>query len=541
MAIYFCRVKNITRKAGGRSAISAAAYRAGEELHDKETDQSWKYNKKEVIDSKITLPKNAPAEYKDRETLWNAVQKAEKQSDSRLAREFVVAIPNEFSQEQAKQLIDDYSQYLAKEGMCVDSSIHWKPGNHHGHIMCTTRKIEPDGSWAKYKERKVLARDENGNKIPLLDEDGNQKVRIRKGKGVEKLWKRVTVQENEWNKKEKCNEWKAQWATLCNRELEKNGSDQRLDSRSYEEQGVALIPQVHEGYAARAILDRGGKSFLCEHNRQVRAINKNFSEKVNAIDEKIAELKEQKTERDKITICGFADLAPEQRKNVVKEVRPILDGLQKAYSKQFPQYQRQFKFKEDFFKNSVFAKTKDGVHLLNINKKNAIKCGLLEQNGGAKTFAKDQLKDMGKSIKAVGKAIQGLFDDKVTSGQHLKNAKDNIVNILKTPPKAVFDIVKNPVTGILSLPGKIFSMLSNAAEAAVNMFGAFMKGGSDTPAGKLSDGLSKFPVNWATLSPLERERRIKKMEEEELERLCGSIDYKAPAPPPKALAPERSR
>ena len=545
--MFFCRPSFIKRSSSGRSAVAAAAYRAGERLHDDETGKNWKYDKKEVIDKGIVLPENAPAEYKDRQTLWNAVQKAEQSADARLARELVIAIPHDLDKDAAKIMIHDFAEYLAKRGMCVDYALHWKNGNHHAHIMLTTRQIEKDGSWAKYKEKKVYARDKNGEKIPLLDKDGKQKTKARKGKGVEKLWKRVSIIDNPWNKQKEYENWKRRLARLENRELIKAGSDVRVDSRSYKERGIEKVPQVHEGYAARAIESRGEKSFLCEHNREVRALNAKI-EQTQELEKRIAELKKQKEQKpeqnaqqEKITICGFADLEPAQRKNVVKEVRPILDGLQKAYCKQFPQYQRQFKFKEDFFKNSVFAKTKDGVHLLNINKKNAVKCGLLEKNGGAKTFAKDQLKDMGKSIKAVGKAVQSLFDDKVTSGQHLKNAKDNIVNILKTPPKAVLDIVKNPVTGILSLPGKIFSMVSNAAEAAINFAGAVLKGGSDTPAGKLSDGISNFPVNWATLSPLERERKIKKMEEEELERLCGSIDYKAPAPPPKASPMERSR
>ena len=38
------------------------------------------------------LPPMAPLEWNDREQLWNAVEETEKTKDSRLAREFVVAL-----------------------------------------------------------------------------------------------------------------------------------------------------------------------------------------------------------------------------------------------------------------------------------------------------------------------------------------------------------------------------------------------------------------------------------------------------------------
>lgn len=115
MAIYHCSVKNISRS-GGKSAVASASYRAGEKLEDRETGLTHDYtNKSEVAYSEIFLCENAPREYQDRETLWNAVEEVEKQNNARLAREWEVALPNELTLEQGKELVRGYAQSLRKQ------------------------------------------------------------------------------------------------------------------------------------------------------------------------------------------------------------------------------------------------------------------------------------------------------------------------------------------------------------------------------------------------------------------------------------------
>jgi hypothetical protein len=94
MAIYHLSLNNISRRSG-RSATGAAAYRSGQvlrsaayrsgdELRDGETVHD--YTKKSgVVYSEIILPDGAPIEYKDRQTLWNAVDAREKRCDARLS------------------------------------------------------------------------------------------------------------------------------------------------------------------------------------------------------------------------------------------------------------------------------------------------------------------------------------------------------------------------------------------------------------------------------------------------------------------------
>lgn len=266
MTIYHMSIKNISR-AKGKTAIAAAAYRAGTTLQDQETGITHSYTKKtEVAYTEIILPEHAPEEYRNREILWNEVQKVETQDRARLAREWEVALPNELDIDQAKTLIHDFAQSLVDEGMCVDLSIHWKDGNHHAHIMGTTRPIGKDGKWA-LKERKGYKLDAKGNKIPVIDpKTGKQKIGAR----GRKMWQRETVQANDWNRREKVEEWRKRWADCCNKYLAR---EQQIDHRSYERQGVTQLPTVHEGYAARLMEQRGTVSDLCQRNRDIRLYN----------------------------------------------------------------------------------------------------------------------------------------------------------------------------------------------------------------------------------------------------------------------------
>lgn len=266
MAIYHMSIKNISR-AKGKTAIAAAAYRAGTILTDNETGITHNYAKKsEVTYTEIILPEHAPAEYANRETLWNEVQKIETQDRARLAREWEVALPNELDLDQAKTLIHDFAGSLVAEGMCIDLAIHWKDGNHHAHIMGTTRPIDENGKWGQ-KEKKAYKLDADGNKVPVIDpKTGKQKIGAR----GRKMWQRETVVANDWNKREKVEEWRKRWADCCNKYL---SQERRIDHRSYERQGVTQLPTVHEGYAARLMEQRGTVSDLCQRNRDIRLYN----------------------------------------------------------------------------------------------------------------------------------------------------------------------------------------------------------------------------------------------------------------------------
>lgn len=306
MAIYHMSIKNISR-GKGKTAIAAAAYRAGAILTDNETGITHNYvTKSEVVHNEIILPEQAPAEYANRQTLWNEVQKVETQDRARLAREWEVAIPNELDLDQAKTLIHDFAKSLVAEGMCVDLSIHWKEGNHHAHIMGTTRPIGKDGKWAP-KERKGYKLDAEGNKIPVIDpKTGKQKIGAR----GRKMWQRETVQANDWNRREKVEEWRKRWADCCNKYLAR---EQQIDHRSYERQGVTQLPTVHEGYAARLMEQRGTVSDLCQLNRDIRLYNhiavlyQKSKQELKLLEQEIAKAKEPDFRELRMDGCRLAE------------------------------------------------------------------------------------------------------------------------------------------------------------------------------------------------------------------------------------------
>lgn len=256
MAIYHCSIK-IGSRSAGKSAVASASYRAGERLKELETGLTHDYTRKKgVVHKEILLPAHAPKEYFNRETLWNAVQAIEKQKNAQLYREVEVALPKELDRQQQISLIRNYvTEQFVCEGMCADFAIHDKnDGNPHAHILLTTRPLKENGTWG-VKERKGYKLDEKGERIPVIDpETGQQKVRVRKGKGAEKLWVRETVEANDWNDRSKAEKWRQSWAEECNKVLK---PENQIDHRSYERQEIALEPTKHVGVVQHHMKAKG--------------------------------------------------------------------------------------------------------------------------------------------------------------------------------------------------------------------------------------------------------------------------------------------
>ena len=294
MSIYHCSIKIISR-ASGRSAVASAAYRSGEKLLNDETGIVHDFTAKGgVVMSEILLPEHAPLKYQDRQTLWNEVQKTEKRSDAQLAREVEVAFPTEMSRDQQIECVRAYIQEnFVSNGMIADWALHDKgDGNPHAHIMLTVRGFDEQKRWQQ-KTKSVFAnvRDENGKaiydpklpsydpkdrektsqyRIPVLDENGIQKTRIRKGKGTEYLWEKINIPANDWNDRENAERWRASWAKHCNRYLDLK---KQIDHRSYARQGLDKEPTIHEGITARNMEKEGRTSERCQTNREVRERN----------------------------------------------------------------------------------------------------------------------------------------------------------------------------------------------------------------------------------------------------------------------------
>ena len=264
MAIFHMSFSNIS--AGkGRSAIASAAYRSGKNLFDQKEGRSYFYARSVMPESFILTPKNAPEWASDRERLWNEVERKDRRANSRYAKEFNVALPVELSEDEQKELLTKYVQEnFVDEGMVADVAIHRDhPDNPHAHVMLTNRPFNPDGTWGlKSKRENIL--DENGNKTYT----GNSRFpRSRK------VWL------VDWDKKEKINQWRHNWAVSVNQVLEQKNIPDRISEKSFIEQGIDDTPMQHEGINSKRY-ERKEFNQQVKNYRKAKASYKNNQEKV---------------------------------------------------------------------------------------------------------------------------------------------------------------------------------------------------------------------------------------------------------------------
>ena len=289
IALFHFHVTQIKRSAG-QSAVAAAAYRAGEKLHSEYYGEISDYTRKGgVICSEILLPSHAPPEYADRETLWNAVEKAERGKKAQLAYSFDIALQNEFSMQEnidlARQfLLDNF----VNRGMVADFAVHQPDkedggiSNPHFHVMCPIRPLDEHGRWGN-KQRREYVLDEHGERI--RDEAGNYVFNA--------------VPTTDWGSPETLEHWRQAWADLCNQKFAEKSLDCQIDHRSYERQGIEQIPTVHEGPSVRAMEAKGIRTDKGDFNRWARKTNALLREAKEKITALIGWLKDVKAELDK--------------------------------------------------------------------------------------------------------------------------------------------------------------------------------------------------------------------------------------------------
>lgn len=163
-SIFHLSVKVIQRSAG-RSATAAIAYRAGIDITDERTGQRFDYTRKTGVSyNEIIAPAVAPAKYRDRNTLWNAVETKETRVNSTVAREFEIALPADLSREAREELARAFTQWLVDRfGFIADLNLHdphprkdddegESAKNYHAHILTTTRRVDADGFTEKCRE-----------------------------------------------------------------------------------------------------------------------------------------------------------------------------------------------------------------------------------------------------------------------------------------------------------------------------------------------------------------------------------------------------
>ena len=270
MAIYHMQAKVVSR-GSGRSAVAASAYMSCSRMYNDYDGIQHDYTRKHgLIYQEVMLPPMAPSEWNDREQLWNAVEETEKTKDSRLAREFVVALPVELDKDSNISLLQDFiKKNFVDMGMCADFAIHDTDGhNPHAHILLTVRPLNENGTW-QYKTEKEY----------LCIKDGEEKgyERIDKHPKSSRYGRQNPISE-QWNSDEQLCIWRANWTDAVNKMLARNQINATIDHRSFADQGITEQPTIHEGYIAQNMEKNGIIADRCEINRQIRADNKMLRE-----------------------------------------------------------------------------------------------------------------------------------------------------------------------------------------------------------------------------------------------------------------------
>lgn len=248
IAIFHLSVKTIGRSSG-RSAVAAAAYRAGELLVDARTGKRCDYRRKAVDHSQIFGWSGSRSE------LWNAAETSEKRKNSTVAREFEIALPRDLSPPDRRAIAQRFARELVeRHGFAADLAVHDLDGDQpHAHILCTTRRVDTSSGQFLEKTRELDSR-----------------------------------------KSGEVGFWRERWETLANNVLERAGSDERIDHRSYAARGIDKIPQPKIGAAAHALEMRHVKTVRGDAWRDVRRSNREALERVRAEREAAAEARAER-------------------------------------------------------------------------------------------------------------------------------------------------------------------------------------------------------------------------------------------------------
>jgi len=256
MANYHLTLKCISRKKK-QSAIARATYQSGEKLRDDRNGKTYYKSKSDsiVLYTEISLPPEAPREFKDRQTIWREVDRVEKRSDARTARELIISLPNELILDEQIELVRDfvYDNFVSL-GMCADIAIHLKKNkddpkndNPHAHILLTTRPVDKNGFCPK-KNR-------------------------------------------DWDKRTNVILWRENWEIAQNRFYERKGLDVRVTHRSYKDRGIINREPIRNLNRREMSLEK--KNIPTPKGEENRAIKARNLERENEERERLQERKRE--------------------------------------------------------------------------------------------------------------------------------------------------------------------------------------------------------------------------------------------------------
>ena len=397
---FMLRVTNINRAT--KNIVASASYRSDEALYSERTDEKIKFRNHTVKpESMILTPQHAPDWTKDRQRLWNEVDKVEKHNaktkNPRLAKEVLLSLPNDFDREVQTELTKDFikSEFVDK-GMVADISIHRDDMNNpHAHVLLTQRPFNADGTWGKKTKTKTRY-DENGHAI--LNQNGN-KVR-KQERFADFDFKEV----------------RKHWELKLNQYSEREQSLRRYDSRSFEDQRlekIAEIPLTREEYrlekneqkrCEKEGIEYQPVTYYGQKNEQIRRYNRGEVSQI------------------------FSDKEKEQAQNEIRlftqNANEQVSKNEQSYSILFDRYQRDVGYSEakETIKNTFDSASTFGRKIQNDLLKNEIKRRQL------KFYAKnyDENYQFRKEIESKGYSQQEFVNTVETNYKALLNEKNKL-------------------------------------------------------------------------------------------------------------------
>ena len=295
MAIYSLNMTSRTC-GSGQSAMARAAYISASKLKSERTGERFDHHKKaDVKHTEIMFPEGTPVI--SREDFWNAVEADITIKGHCYGKTGYIALPREWSDEQRIEFLHKFfeAEFVSK-GHVVDWAYHDKGENPHADYFISQKRYGKDGKFMAPKMKEVFAndRDEKGNpifnpdkpaydpkrkeetaqyRLPQIDKKtGEQKVRVRKGKGTELLWEKVKIEDESLNSKDFLLKFRKDWQDFANERLE---PEHHIDCRTLEEQEIDRIPQVHVGPTGYAMHEKNpGSSDRYNLNEEIKETNK---------------------------------------------------------------------------------------------------------------------------------------------------------------------------------------------------------------------------------------------------------------------------
>lgn len=330
------------KRSAGRSIVASSAYISGEKETNEYTGLTHDYRSKSgIVHSEVLLPPNAPQSFYSAEKLWSSLECVEKSPQAKLGLSIVAAIPTEIPKEQWIPLAKEFCQNFVGHGCCVQFAIHnpiarddrgvpinaqgfpakspeeYQYLNPHIHCLVCQRMIDENGKWLSRTSCQYIVQDMHSGDVRSMTAQELKKAEPQWQKqyqyntGAQLQW--MTKQEASCMGYERVSrtprmtrhgtstpesasvgspqflhDMRLHWQESVNNFLSQYAPDitERIDMRSYKEQGLDKVPQLHLGPSAakeerkHSRLTAEGKEiaenvsgYLVSLNREIRRHN----------------------------------------------------------------------------------------------------------------------------------------------------------------------------------------------------------------------------------------------------------------------------